>query len=130
VYLRLSIREKDNVSGVGMGLFTAMGILNDKHVLLEHESELYAETLRWFAKNLPVPKVLSGGRHHNRPGAISWFKATATEHIHRMRQFAQILEAHGVAVAQHATSRPGRIVHEDEFQIAAIPFRDTFTSTM
>ena len=128
MYLRLSVHEKDNISGVGRGLFTAMGILNDENVLLDHEAELYAETLRWFAKNLLVPKVLSGSNHHNRPGAISWFKDTATEHIRRMRQLAQILEAHGISVTQHATTRPGSIEYEDEYQIAAIPFRDTFPS--
>ncbi len=128
MYLRLSVREKDNISGVGRGLFTAMGILNSKHVLLEYEAELYAETLRWFAKSLLVPKVLSGGNHHNRPGAVSWFKDTATEHIYRMRQLAKILEAHGISVTQYATTRPGNIEYEDEYQIAAIPFRDTFAS--
>jgi hypothetical protein len=113
---------------VSRGLFTAMGVLSRKNVLLEHESELYAEALRWFEKNLPVPKVLSGSNHHNRPGAISWFKDTATEHIYRFRQLAQILEAHEISVIQYTTTRPGTIEYEDEFQIAAIPFRDTFVS--
>jgi hypothetical protein len=128
MYLRLSVREKDNISGVGRGLFTAMGVLNKKHVLLDYESELYEKTLKWFAKNLPVPKVLSGSNYHNRPAAISWFKDTATEHIYRFRQLSQILEAHEIPVIQYTTTRPGNIEYEDEHQIAAIPFRDTFES--
>jgi len=120
--------EKDNISGVGMGLFTAMGNLSRKKVLFEYEIELYEATLKWFEKNLLVPKVLAGGSYHKRPGAISWFKDSAAEHIDRMRQMAQILESHGVAVTQSATTRPGKVEYEDAYQIAAEPFRDTFTS--
>jgi hypothetical protein len=122
------VTEKDNISGVGRGLFTAMGILSDKHGLLEYENELYEATLKWFAKNLPVPKALAGGNYHNRPMAISWFKDSAEEHIQRMRELAQILESHGIAVTQFTTNRPGKIEHEDAYQIAAVPFKDTFTS--
>jgi hypothetical protein len=109
-----------------MGLFTAMGILRRKNTLIEYEIDLYENTLRWFEKNLTVPKVLAGSNFHNRPTAVSWFKDTATEHIGRMRQLAQILESHDIAVKQLSTTRPGKIEYEDQYQIAAIPFRDTF----
>ena len=126
MYVRLCVTEKDDVSGIGMGLFTALGILNDKGALLEYEMELYQSTLKWFAKNLAVPRVLAGSNYHNRPRAVSWFKDNATEHINRMRQLAHILESHDIAVTQFATVRPGKVEYEDEYQIAAIPFRDTF----
>ncbi len=58
--------------------------------------------------------------------SISWFKHSATDHIDKMRQYAQILEAHDIYVNQMTTDRPGNIVYEDQFQIAAIPFNDTF----
>ena len=128
MYIRFSIIEKDNISGVGRGLFTAMGILSDKQNLLEYENELYQATLKWFEKNLPVPKVLSGSNYHNRPRAISWFKDSAEEYIQHMRVMAQILESHGIAVTQFTTNRPGKVEYEDAYQIAAVPFRDTFTS--
>jgi hypothetical protein len=129
LYVRFSVTEKDKVSGLGMGLFTAMGLLRGKDVLLEHEIELYESTLKWFARNLAVPRALGGGNHHNRPMAVSWFKDSATEHIGKMRQLSQILESHDIAVAQFATTRPGRVEYEDQYQIAAVPFRDTFASS-
>jgi hypothetical protein len=126
LYVRFSVTEKDDISGIGMGLFTAMGLLRDKDVLLEHEIELYDSTLKWFARNLAVPKALAGGNYHNRPGAVSWFKDSAAEHIDHMRRIAQILESHDIAVTQSSTTRPGKVEYEDQYQIAAIPFRDTF----
>lgn len=126
MYVRFSVTAKDKVSGIGMGLFTAMGRLRDKEVLLEHEIELYESTLKWFAKNLTVPRALAGGNHHNRPRAVSWFKDSATEHIGKMRRLAEILESHDIAVTQSATTRPGKVEYEDQYQIAAVPFRDTF----
>lgn len=128
MYVRFSVTEKDKVSGIGMGILTAMGRLRMKDVLHSQEIELYESTLKWFAKNLTVPMVLAGGNHLSRPGAVSWFKDSATEHIGKMRQLTQILEFHDVAVTQSATTRPGRIEYEDQYQIAAVPFRDTFAS--
>jgi len=126
LYVRFSVTDKDKASGIGMGLFGPMWDLRTKDVLLDHEIEAYESTMKWFARNLTVPKVLAGGNHHNRPGAVSWFKDSATEHINKMRGLAEILESHDIAVTQFTTTRPGRVEYEDQFQIAAVPFRDTF----
>lgn len=42
-----------------------------------------------------------------------------------MRSLQQILEAHGIRVEIIRTDRPGYIVYEDAYQIAAEPFQDT-----
>ncbi len=57
--------------------------------------------------------------------AISWFKDTATEHLRRIRDVCAILEHHDVRVRMITTDRPGYILYEDEFQVAAEPFADT-----
>jgi len=44
-----------------------------------------------------------------------------------MWEIVQILEAHGIVIDVIRTDRPGYIVYEDEFQIAAEPFKDTRT---
>jgi hypothetical protein len=44
-----------------------------------------------------------------------------------MREFQRILGAYGIAVETIRTRRPGYVVYEDEFQIAAYPFSDTPT---
>lgn len=127
MYIRFEVYEKDDVSGREKGLFQAMGSLQDAGELFEYEEHLQKEIYQWFGKNLKVPRAQSAGSgYHAKPRAISWFKTCATEHIEKMRQYAQILESHDVQVTQVTTERPGSIVYEDEHQIAAIPFSDTF----
>ena len=59
--------------------------------------------------------------------ALSWFRDTAHEHIGKMRDFALILERHGIAVRMIRTDRPGYVLYEDDYQVAAYPFADTPT---
>ena len=61
------------------------------------------------------------------PRAIFWFKPTATEAIRMLWGLAQLLRGHGYHVEMLTTDRPGYIVYEDDLQVAAIPFRDTFS---
>lgn len=127
MYLRFEIDEKDEVSGREKGIFMAMDILHENNALHDYERELEEELYAWFKKNLKVPKVQSSeSGYHAKPRSISWFKFTAVVHIEKMRKYAQILESHDLVVMQHTTNRPGSIVYEDEHQIAAIPFNDTF----
>lgn len=127
MFLRFEIDEKDDVSGRAKGVFMAMDILLESNVLYSHERELEEELYTWFKKHLKVPKVQSSkSGYHAKPRSISWFKSSATEHIEKMREYAQILESHDLVVKQLTTKRPGHVVYEDEYQIAAIPFNDTF----
>jgi hypothetical protein len=52
---------------------------------------------------------------------------TATSHIGKMREFKTTLERYGIEVEIVTTARPGYIVYEDKFQVAAYPFADTPT---
>ncbi|TNF33270.1 MAG: hypothetical protein EP312_09675 [Gammaproteobacteria bacterium] len=127
MYIRFSVPVKDDKSGKEMGVFTAGGILSDSGNLYEHEMENRKNILNWFSKNLAVPDVQgSDSNHYTNPNAISWFKASATTHIAKMREYIEILRAHDIQVDQHQTERPGKILYEDSYQIAAVPFNDTF----
>lgn len=104
-----------------------MDMLYDNDSLYNYEEELEQKIYDWFKKNLKVPKVhSSNSNQYAKPLSISWFKSSAAEHIEKMRQYTQILEAHNVRVKQISTERPGKIVYEDDYQVAAIPFSDTF----
>jgi hypothetical protein len=54
--------------------------------------------------------------------AVTWLKASATEHVSRLRELVSLLEHKDVAVQELRTDKPGYIVYEDDFQIAAEPF--------
>lgn len=123
-YVRFAISIADESSQQSMGIFMVMGELRDSGQMFAWEIEVDQRVYAWFNKNLRVPKVQSRGE---KTLAISWFKSTATEHIKNMRELVAIIEAHDVAVEQLITTRPGKIVYEDRFQIAVIPFNDTFS---
>jgi len=128
MFIRFSIEQKDSDSGHNMGIFMAMATLKDSDEMFAYEVDIELELYNWFNKNLTVPRVQSGNssNYYRKSGAISWFKSSAKEHIEKMRQYSQLLEAHDVTVQQLTTEKPGVIVYEDHYQIASIPFNDTF----
>jgi hypothetical protein len=52
-------------------------------------------------------------------------KADAAEHAARLRALTVLLQRHGFVTQVLWTRRPGYVVYEDEYQVAAVPFRDT-----
>ena len=82
----------------------------------------------WFGAHLKQPDRLAlSARPHAKNTALSWFKDTATQHITKMREFADILRPHGFEARIIRTERPGYILYEDEHQVVAYPFADTPT---
>jgi hypothetical protein len=69
----------------------------------------------WFGDNLRAPDV--NGR------AIFWFKSDASACISRIWQMVHVLKSNDHLVWMMRNERPGRIVYEDAFQVAAVPFR-------
>lgn len=128
MFIRFVIQEKDRDSRRRQGLFQAMSDLEYARVLLPHEQQQYDQTREWFRWRLRKPRRFARSSKPNaRNVALSWFRASATEHISRMHVFARILHSHGMSVEMLRTERPGYVVYEDEFQVAAEPFRETVT---
>lgn len=125
LYLRFSISQRHSVSGQPLGLFNAAWRLKESGALSDHEVVWWWELAKWFGEHLAEPKAARRSRRPHAPDrAIFWFRASAHEHIRRMREVATLLEEHGVPVDVHQTEQPGYIVYEDEFQVAAEPFAD------
>lgn len=128
MYIRFVIPANDEESGRRHGLFQALDELEESGTLLPHERSRWTETYAWFVEHLQEPLRLSrSSKYHAKKVALSWFKDTAKQHISRMYELVQILEAHGVLVDVIRTERPGYIVYEDPCQVAAEPFSDTPT---
>ena len=53
--------------------------------------------------------------------------ATATAHLAAFRSLAATVAAYGYVVAEVRETRVGYVVHEDDVQVVAEPFRDTRT---
>jgi hypothetical protein len=128
MYIRFVIHENDPDSNRRQGLFHAVNNLMERQELAVHEVELWNEVYNWFRSNLDKPRNFARStKPHAKKVALSWFKASAAEHISRMRVLAHILDAHGVPVEVLQTSRPGYVVYEDDYQVAAEPFQETVT---
>jgi len=128
MFIRFVVSEIDPNSGRRQGLFQAAARLRDSSDISPADRESLDEIAEGFSKNLEKPTELSISRRpHGKAQAISWFKETAGAHIGRMRQFAGVLLSYDIAVETLVSRRPGYVVYEDEFQIAAYPFKDTVT---
>jgi hypothetical protein len=128
VFIRFVTHKTDADSGRRQGIFQAISDLEYAGVLLSHEQQTYEVAYEWFRKNLKKPGSFTrSSKPHAKNVALSWFKDSATEHIAKMYEFCAILEVHGVQVEVLLTERPGYVVYEDDFQVAAEPFQDTPT---
>jgi hypothetical protein len=78
------------------------------------------EEMHWFNRYLPAPRVAPD------PRAVFWFRRDAGEALTRIWRFVRIAERAGVPVTVYRTRRPGIVVYSDDYQIAAVPWRDTF----
>lgn len=85
----------------------------------------------WFCDHLELPerfsKSSSKGYSHRETKGLSWFKATASEHITKAFELKSVLEENGYGIEVIKEDRVGYIVYEDDHQVVAEPFSDTST---
>jgi hypothetical protein len=128
MYVRFVIHKNNEDSGRRQGVFQAMADLDDEGALLEHEQQEYKRIYEWFRQNLKTPRSFSrSSKPRAKNLALSWYKDTAIEHIANMHALAQVLQGHGILVDVLRTDRPGYVVYEDQYQVAAEPFKETAT---
>ncbi len=125
-FVRFVIADRDDQSGRRQGLFQAAAHLR-KQGGFDGQSESEHDAIReWFNRNLESPKRLAvSPRPHSKAQAISWFKSSALVHISKMRELGELLQRHDLHVEMIRTVRPGYVLYEDEFQVAAYPYADT-----
>ncbi len=106
---------------------TAAGIFHATYRLAragrfeEGERLWFEDEMTWFNDYLPAPRPLRDWR------AVCWFRDDAGEALSRVWRIVDLVEGEGIPVRVYRTVRPGIIVYCDDFQIAAVPWRDTFT---
>lgn len=128
MFVRFVIKRIDSDSGRRQGLFQAAKSLRDSGVLTAADHERLEALRNWFNENLERPARLSvSSRPHSKAQAISWYRDTATRHIAKMREFQEVLERYGLEVQMIRAKRLGYVLYEDDFQVAAYPFKDTPT---
>ena len=119
-YVRFQTQLRCGCTGRPAGLFVAAGRVEDSARLSTSTRELLRDNLAWFNSNLAVPSL--EGRDWR---CIFWFRSGARELIQRMWDLVAILNEEGVFVRKLWTSEPGQVVYSDQYQIGAIPHRES-----
>lgn len=126
MFLRFVVDRLDRGSGRRQGLFHAAGALQYEPGLAAGEHDRFTSLFAWFNAHLKRPDRFSlSPRPHRKAVALSWFRDTATVHLAKMRNLQDAVERCGQRVRIIETRRVGYVVYQDEFQVAACPFRDT-----
>src|SRR5262245_48425674 len=108
------------------GIIQAALDLQEADALIDHEGDWLDSILDWFDEYLPIPyRFCRTRRASNRYEAICWFKPTAGECICKAHELAALLELLGLYTIKLRTRKPGYVVYEDAYQVAAVPYRDT-----
>jgi hypothetical protein len=127
MYIRFITGEIHDDTSHELGVFQAAYRLRRNGRLHEYEETRLTELLDWFEANLTKPTRLTTSKppHYRKQNrAISWFKDSATEHISKLRELVSILNQNEIHTEMIQTDRPGYIVYEDDYQIAAESFSD------
>lgn len=123
-YIRFVIGRKDEDSHVEKGIFQAAALAIEWQTITGVDADELNKIRAWFSTNLDKPNSFGRANLHR---GICWFKTNATEHISKIWEMVRVLERNGIYVKKIRTHRPGYLIYEDEWQIAAEPFRkETF----
>lgn len=126
MYIRFVTAELNAQSGEPTGIFTALYALERRGALTSDELSWFREVEAWFNSHLNRPGRLAWSRRPHAPErAVTWLKASAREHVSRMRGLVSLLQHKDIRVEELRTERPGYILYEDDHQVAAIPFAET-----
>jgi len=125
LYLRFITRFINEEDKPQTGIFNAMGFIRDHKSTLDEDELILKDLYVWFKNHLDVPHwYINEDREYGvRSKAFSWFKDSAREHILKINDSIIVLEKYNLIVERVTSKNPGTIVYEDEFQIAAIPFK-------
>ena len=127
VVLRFVTRSRHPLVGRRTGVFKiAYEIRGTLPADAPYAAEL-AVQLAWFEANMAIPTRFSKSRHPRaRETAVCWVKASAVDHVRRLRLLVALVEEAGrVWIDELRTERPGYVVFEDDHQVVALPFADT-----
>jgi hypothetical protein len=123
MFIRFVSGEIDEDSRVSAGLFCAASELRSSGGLPGYEFDALEKLKIWFDDHLesPFDHLPRGDRYGP---AISWFKATAREHLAKAWELVAILERNDILIWTIRSPRTGYVYYEDDVQVFARPYDD------
>jgi hypothetical protein len=110
------------------GIFRAADYVRDFSAIGAAEKKNLQKLIEWFDENLPVPEFYDDpAKRSEEQHTYFWFKDDAREFLDRMNALTAILEENGIKVERlTAAETPGKLIFEDECQIAIVPLGEVF----
>ena len=124
MFIRFASLRVNRDSGRELGIFHTAYALRESGRLDDDEIAQLNALLEVFNNELDVPGCYgdTSVRWQRRYRAICWFKTQSREFISQMWTVAKFMKCHGVQMKLLRTTLPGRVLYEDEHQVAAVPF--------
>lgn len=119
-YMRIQGRETAYRTGKPVGVFILNWRRVRDRVYSAEDAALFEQTDKWFREHLPEPPFY-GENNDNPQGAVTYFK---TERFDEMREKAEVLmtllDKYSVPYDIVFTDYVGKIIYEDDYQVAVI----------
>lgn len=117
-FMRIQGRDLSYRTKKPVGVFSLGWRLIKNGIMTKEEENLFVSIDQWFKENLPEPPIYSDD---NLIGAITYFKVENTSHMfEELKPIMKIFKKHNVAFDIVYTDFVGKIVYEDEYQIAVV----------
>lgn len=124
MFIRFASLRVDCDSGREMGVFHTAYRVKYSGLLDDIECEQLEALMEDF-DNLDAPSCYRDPslRFKRKYAAICWFKPQSRRFTGSLWALVDFLKRQGIAMRQWRTHLPGRVLYEDEHQVAAVPFR-------
>ena len=117
-YMRIQGRDLSIKTRKAVGIFALGWRLIRKEIFSEEDQRLFVSIDQWFKDNLPEPPIYSDD---NSIGAITYFKVNNTAYMfEKLEPIMDLFKKHNVAFDIVYTDFIGKIIYEDEYQVAVI----------
>ena len=117
-YARFSAHDLHEDSGRRRGIFSvAYRVLRTHAIEPKLAAALRAE-MDWFCEHLTSPDF-------DEPRAVFLFKSAARENMRHIWKMLHHLRKTGIWIEMQTFRKTGRVVYEDEHQVAVVPWADT-----
>lgn len=105
------------------GIFVLVNGLAQEGQLTAEQEAFRRRTNAWYDAAYPNPSHIDPTVYdpEAHPGAVAWFKSSATHLLSRVNGYLEILTAHGIPYRRVRAGDPGRVIYEDAYQVVVIP---------
>lgn len=117
-YMRIQGRDLSYRTRKPVGIFSLGWRLIRNKIFNADDEKLFVSIDQWFKDNLPEPPIYSDD---NSLGAITYFKTDNTALMFdKLKPIMELFKKHNIAYDIVYTDFVGKIIYEDEYQVAVI----------